>query len=88
MTNKIDHDDRNVYIVYNFIHGDDMISSLAKVTGLQSHLLLEKTGAKNVRKKIHDSGVRKYIQCDRSVDIRRITCYFEYWRPTALGIRK
>ena len=43
MPRKIDNDDRNGHIASNFFHFYTMVSSLAKVTGLQSHLLLEKT---------------------------------------------
>ena len=39
MTSKMNHDDRNGH----FLQCEAMISSFAKVTGLQSRLLLEKT---------------------------------------------
>ena len=82
----MDHDDRNGHTAYNFFYCGAMISSLAKVTGLQCHLLLEKMDDRRCREKKHDSGIRKYIQCDRSDDIRRTTCFFEYWKFIALGI--
>ena len=36
MTNKINHDDRNAHFTSNFSRFDAMMSSLAKVMGLQS----------------------------------------------------
>ena len=47
MTSKMNHDDRNGHFAHNFLHCEAMISSFAKVTGLQSRLLLEKTGVQN-----------------------------------------
>ena len=43
VTSKMDRDGRNLHIARSFFHCYTMISSLAKVMGLQSTLLLEKT---------------------------------------------
>ena len=69
MTNKIIHDDRNGHITSNFYSFDAMISSLAKVMGLQSR---QKKGPKFVLQE-HSSRHGKVIQHDRNDNISHTT---------------
>ena len=66
--------------ITHFSHFDAMISSLAKVMGLQSR---QKQGPKTASLQEHTSRHGKVIQHDRSDNVSHTTYYFYVWKSVA-----